>query len=470
MFRLLYIFLFFSLSSLGQGIEKQWTLQECIDHALKNNLTIRQARLNALNSKQLLSQNIGQALPDINGAASHVYNFGRTIDPFTNTFANDKVLSQNFSLSSNFDLFAGFQNTFSILSARLAYQAALKDIQKAENDIALAVASAYLQILFNMELVDIADRQIELSTQQVERTQKLVNAGTAAQGVLLDIEAQLATEELNLVTAQNQLQISHLDLAQLMNLEDVLSFRVSRPVIEMPASSAAVTMEQAYLSALAGMPEVKSAELKLKSSEKSLQSARGSMSPRLSMFASLGSGYSGANKEIENVTLSGQDTTGVTATGVPVFTPRFSYTYKDKEFKDQLADNYNRSVGLRLTVPLLNGFQTRTAIKRSKIQVESSDISLQQVKLDVRKNVQKAYIDANGALKKFNAANKAVVARKESFKYTQQRFDVGVANSFDYNLSKNNLARAESDLVQAKYEYVFKLKVLDFYQGKPLTF
>lgn len=469
-FSVLLSFCFFFGFAQNVDTAKEWTLQQCIEEALKNNIRVKQTRLNALSAREQYSQNIGQALPDLNGSATHVYNFGRTIDPFTNTFATDRVLSQNFSLSSSVTLFAGFQTLNTISQGRFAYLAAISDIRKTENDIALAVASGYLQILFNLELVENFRKQINLTQEQVARTKKLVDAGSLALGNLYEIEAQQAREELDLVNAENQLQLSYIDLAQLMNLDDVMSFRISRPVLEIPQSTTAVTMEMAYQSALTGMPEIKAGEQRLRSAEKGLNAAKGGISPRLTAFGSLGTGYSGANREIEDVSVSGYDTAGVTVTGVPVLSPRFDYNYIRKPFKDQLDDNFNRSIGLRLTVPFLNGFQNRTTIRRARIQMQSADLSLQETKLTVRKEVQKAYLDANGALKKFNASTKALNAMQESFKYTKQRFDVGMLNSFDFNSAKTSLAKAESDLLQAKYEYIFKLKVLDFYQGKPLTF
>ncbi len=470
------VLLFLMLMACSLGIHaqtasaKEWTLQECIQQAIQSNIRVQQARLNAESARTQVIQNIGIALPDLNGSASHVYNFGKTIDPFTNTFANDKVLSQNFSIASNLTLFSGFRNINSISQARIFYQAVLHDIKKTENDISLSVASAYLQIIFNTELVLNARKQLLLTEQQVARTRKLVDAGSLAIGNLYDIQAQQASEELNLISMENQLQLSSLDLAQLMNLEDFSTFRIQVPLIEIPAQGPEVSAEQTYQAAITGMPQVKSAELKVKSSFKGLQVARGGISPRLSLFASMGTGYSGANKEIDQVSLAGFDTTGITASGDPVLAPAFDYTYKGREFSDQIADNFNRSVGFRLTVPLMNGFQNRSAIRRAKIETESSELTLEQSKLDLRKEVQKAYLDASGALKKYNSANKALEAMLESFRYTQQRYDVGVINSFDYNTGKTRLAKAESDLLQAKYEYIFKLKVLDFYQGKPLTF
>lgn len=448
---------------------REWTLEECINQAIQSNIRVQQARLNAESSRSQFIQNIGIALPDLNGSASHVYNFGKTIDPFTNTFANDKVLSQNFSIASNLTVFQGLRNLNSIFQARLFYQATLHDIKKAENDIALAVASSYLQVIFNMELVQNAQKQLALTGQQVERTRKLVEAGSAAVGTLYDIQAQQASEELNLVTAENQLQLSILDLTQLMNIEDYSSFRIKVPLIEIPPQEPQISADQTFLAAQ-GLPQIKSAELKVKSSIKGVSAARGAMSPRLSVFGSLGTGYSGANKEIDQVSLAGFDTTGFTTAGDAVLAPAFDYTYKGRAFSDQISDNFNRSVGLRLTVPLMNGFQVRTGIKRAEIERESNELNLSQSKMDLRKEVQKAFLDATGALKKYRSAQKAQEAMQESFRYTQQRYDVGAINSFDYNTGKTRLAKAESDLLQAKYEYIFKLKVLDFYQGKPLSF
>jgi outer membrane protein len=453
---------------------KAWTLQECIDYALKNNITVKQNELNAELSQQNLVQSQANVLPSVNGNISHNYNFGRTIDPFTNQFATDRVLSQNFSLSSNVTIFSGLQQYNTIQQNKYSYLASKYDVDKIKNDVAMNVAMAYLQVLFSQELVEIARNQSQITVAQVERTQKLVDAGSLAKGSLYDIQAQLASEELSLANAQNQLDLSYLTLAQLLELTSMEGFSIVKPEINIPAETTlSASPGQIFTTALGIQPDIKSAEYKTISSKKSLAVARGGISPRIIFSGSIGTGYSGIAQRlaVPSAYTGTFDTVGVTTAGDFVLTPGISDPqFETTPFSDQVNDNFNQSFGVFVTIPIFNGLQTKTSISRAKISMESSQLSLQLAKNQLQKNIQQAYADANAALKKYAATEKTVQAMEESFKYMQQRSDVGMVNAVDYNVSKNNLTKARSELLQAKYDYVFKTKVLDFYQGKPLAF
>ena len=451
---------------------KAWSLEECIDYALKNNIQIRQSELNTELSKADLLQSQGNLLPSINASASHSYNIGRTIDRYTNTFANSQVLSQQFGISGEITLFSGLQNINTIRQSRYAYLASKFDVDKMRNDVSLNIASAYLQVLYSMDALEIATNQMALTQKQVERTSKLVDAGSAAKGTLLDIQAQLATEELNQTTAQNQRDIALLSLAQLLNLSSTDGFSVVRPELGV-VNDALLTASpsQVYNTAIANLPEVKSAEYKVKSSDKAVDVAWGGLSPKLTFSGFYGTGYSGASQRINSdPAFTGFAPDGsFTSGGDTVYSPTFSLPgYENIPYRDQYRDNVNKSFGFYLTVPIFNKFQVKTSIDRARIQRMSAELTVESTKLEIRKNVQQAYADANAGLKKYYSSLKALDATQESFKYTEQKFNVGLVNTNDYNLSKNQLAKAQSDLLQAKYEYVFKTKVLDFYQGKPL--
>lgn len=456
----------------AQQAGKAWTLQECIDHALKNNIQVKQSELNAELSKALLTQSQAGLLPSLNGNVSHNYNFGRTIDPFTNQFATDRVLSQNFSLSSSVTIFSGLQQINAIRQSKFEYLASRYDVDKMRNDIAMNIALAYLQVLFSEELVDVTQAQVTVTEAQVERTNKLVEAGSLARGSLLDIQAQLATEELNLANAQNQLDLSYLSLMQLLELQWTPEFKIVKPQLDIPAGTVIASSPNAiYNTALAIQPEIKSAEFRMQSSKKGLAVARGGISPRVVFSGSVGTGYSGAARRLlGDPVLAGYDTTGYTSGGDYVLTPNFITNFETTPFSQQVNDNFNQSFGVFITIPIFNGLQTKTSITRAKISMQNAEYSLQLAKNQLQKNVQQAYADASAGLKKYLAAQKAVDAMEEAFKYTQQRYDVGLVNTIEYNTSKNNLTKAKSDLLQAKYDYVFRTKVLDFYQGKPLAF
>jgi outer membrane protein len=313
-----------------------------------------------------------------------------------------------------------------------------------------------------------------ITATQVERTKKLVEAGASAKGTLLDIQAQLASEELALTDAQNQLDIALLSLTQLLNLPSPEGFNIVKPDLSV-VSESLLTSNPAmvYNNAISNLPEVKSAEFKLKGAEKGVDVAWGGLSPRLSFSASYGTGYSGAAKKIKDLpAFSGFSPNGdFTSSGDTVYSPVFTNpTYQDIPFSDQYHDNVNKSFGFFLQIPIFNKLQTKTAIDRARIQKMSAELTIESTKLQIRKNVQQAYADANGGFKKYKSSMKALEAMEESFKYTEQKFNVGLVNTTDYNAAKNKLAKTQSDMLQAKYEYVFKAKVLDFYEGKPLKF
>ena len=451
---------------------KSWTLEECIDYALKNNISVKQSELSTELSKVNLQQSKANLLPNLNGNASHSYNFGRTVDRFTNEFATQQVLSQNISVSSDVTLFSGLQTINTIQENKYNYLAGKYDVEKMKNDIALSIAGSYLQILYNMEALDNATNQAAITLSQVDRTQKLVNAGSAAQGTLLDIQAQMATEELNVTNAQNNLNISYLTMAQLLNMQTAEGFTIIKPELNVANEALlTATASQIYSTAVSNLPEIKSADFKVKSAEKALHTAWGGLSPRLSFSAGYGTGYSGAAQQAAGApVLTGSEPIGITSGGQIVYAPTYSTTLEKVPFADQYKNNENKSFGFNLTVPIFNRFQTKSAISRARIQKQSAQLAVESTKLQVQKNIEQAYADADAALKKYASTRKALEAMQESFKYTEQKFNVGMVNTTDYNTAKNKLITTQSQLLQAKYEFVFKTKVLDFYQGKPLKF
>jgi outer membrane protein len=449
--------------------QKLWTLEECINTALSGNIQIKQQQLNAELSRQHKQQSVASLFPSVNGSATYVYNYGQTIDPYTNQFASARTQSNNFYLSSSITVFNGFQLLNTIFQRGLDYKASLYDLEKMKNDISLGVATAYLQVLYNSELKDIATSQLAITKQQVDRMQKLYDAGSVAKGSLLTLQAQQASEEYQLVNAQNQLEMSYITLSQLMELPTADGLEIVKPTLANPdASSLLSKPEEIFNKALTIQPEIKSAEIKLQSAKKGVCIAWGSISPNLTLNGSWGTGYSGASKEVSSITQNGLVPIGSTMSGEIVYAPTYTYDYTTKSFNDQIKSNENKSVGLYLNVPIFNKWQSKTAIATAKISYKNYEYQLQATKNQLSKTIQQAFADAMGALNRYDAASKSVDALQESFKYTEQKYNVGMVNATDYNDAKNKLAKSQSDLLQAKYEYVFRLTVLDFYQGRPL--
>jgi outer membrane protein len=471
------VFMFTVLAASSQDTlslnNKEWTLEDCINYALDNNIDIKKQLLIVRNQEdQLLQSKLG-VLPSLNAGATHGYNWGNTVDRYTNEFATTRVQSNNFYLGTQFNLFQGLQQINTVNQNKLNWLASQYDLDLMMDDISIAVAGYYLDILYNREILAVAREQYDVTKQQVGRMDKMVQAGTVARGDLLNMEAQAATEEMLVIEAENALTLSYLTLQQLIDLPVSTGFRVDVPELKaVEAPQVVLTPQDVYSTALVNRPEIKSAEYRVQSAEKGVSIARGYLSPTLSFNGTWATGYSGAAQQ-EN----GQVTTTTVPIGYLQANPAeivvTDYStptgYNTIPFDKQLNDNQNKSLQLSLQIPIYNGWQARTAISRAKIQKEDADLSLQKTKLDLNKKIQQAYADAVAALKNFNASEKKLKAQQEAFKYSQQKLDVGMLTAVDYNETKKELLKAESDLLQAKYRFIYTTTVLDFYMGKPLT-
>ncbi len=433
--------------------QQSWSLKDCLKHAAENNLTIKQAALNTSLSKNALTQSKLAVLPSFNTNASHSFNFGRSVDPYTNTFTLDKVRNNNFGASTSVTLFAGFQNINNIRMSNYDYLASKYDAEKIANDISINIITAFLQLMYNKELVEVNEDKLALSRLQVNRVSEMVDVGRLPKGNLLDTESQMAQEELQLINVQNQLDIAFLNMKQLLDLDASYSFDITVPELSIPESYAVRNSEELYKTASGNLPDVKSAIAKVQSAERSLAIAQGGRSPRLSLFGSIGTGYSDARQKI-----TGVDSLSL----VP--------TYSNYPFEEQLEDNVSQSFSFSLSIPIFNAWQVNSSISRAKIGVLQSQYNLQQAENQLRKQIEQANADALAAHKKYLASQKSVQALSESFRYIEEKYNVELVSTYEYNDAKNRLFRAEADLLQSKYDYIFKIKILDFYTGDELTF
>ncbi len=457
----------------SQG-QKLWSLEDCINYARTQNINVKKQLLNIEQYKMTLSQSKFDMLPTLNASASHGYNWGQTVDPYTNSFATERVQSNNFYLSTQVSIFSGFQKLNTMRQNQINLKMSQVDVEKLMNDISLNVTTFYLQALYYVEMLKVNQNQLDITQQQRDRTRLMVEAGTLAQGELLNMDAQVAAAELLVTETQNNLDISLLSLAQLIDKNDDPDFMIQVPDIGeiKPAISGAIPPNDVYNYAVKNQPDILSSELKLEVSKKDLEIARGAYSPSLSLTASWATGYSGAAKEVDpNVApVDYVYPIGITQTGLDTV---LAYGQKSelrtRSFSDQLSDNQNKSLGIHLNIPIFNGLRARTNVNRARIAIENANYDLQLAKNNLKKIIQQAAADANAALKKYQSAGKKVEAQSESYHYAEQKYAVGLLTAVEYNQNKDDLLKARSELVQAKFDFVFKTKILDFYMDKPLT-
>ena len=433
--------------------QKVWSLEDCIRYAIENNIQIKQQYIQTRYQQNALDLAKMKLLPTLNGSASHNYSFGRALDESTYQYTNNQtVQSNNFYIGGSLILFSGLQNLNAIKMNKYTVLAGQEDLQSTKDNIALTVALNYLQVLLNKELVAATENQLLITKQQIDKSRKLVSAGSVAKGNLLQIESQAAQEELQLINIKNQLDISYLTISQLLELKTPAGFEIVAPEINIDTNGVVTgNIDEIYSAAEGSRPEIKSSKLKLTASEYDLKIAKGGRSPRLSLNHSFSTQYSDFRTKVLGLDPN---------TGGPITGPY--------PFSEQVNDNINWGLGLSLNIPILNGWQVNKNIENSKLGIENSRYVLEASKKQLYKNIQQAYTDAVAALKKYNASIKAVSSTEESFRYIEQKFNVGMVTPVDYNAGKTQLLNAQSDMSQAKYEFLFKTKVLDFYKGLPL--
>jgi len=457
----------FLLISGATNAQETWSLQKCITYAHENNILIKQQYLNSQYSENIYNSSRGSALPTVNAGADYNLNFGRMVDPYTNQFTENNVQSTNLYISASINLFNGFQTTNTIKKNKLNFQAGLQDLEKLKNDISLNLATAYLQILYNKEMTGIAKNQLEQAKTQEERTKKLVVAGKLAQGNLLEMQAQTANDELQYINSKNQLAESYIILKQILDLNDTIAFTIEEPQISNQIINRNFNFDEVYTSALK-LPQINAANIRLSASEADLSIAKGGRYPRLSLSATYATGYSDARKSYVPGDSIPAPIGYVGSSYDMVYTVMPTYTESEYIFIDQLTDNASKSIGFRLSVPIFNGFQVHYNVQNAKISILNQKLTLETEKNNLYKEIKKAFFDLNSASAKYLSSNKALEANIKAFEYTEKKYNLGLINSAEYNLAKNNLLTAKSNLVQAKYEYLFKSSILDFYAGNPI--
>ncbi len=465
---ILALLLFVGLSTSAQTNE-MWSLQKCIDYALEHNTTIQQGELQG----DILENNLNQAkmsrLPTLNGSGNHNYNIGRTIDPFTNTFSTTTIQSNSFSLSGGILLYGGSQVNNRIKQGEVAHDANDKSTDAMRNQIALSVATTYLQIIQAEENLKIAEAQKELTQTQLERAKKLEESGAANQSNYLMLQAQAASDQVAIVNAQNAIQIGYNTLMNLMQYPLDTPLKIQPMDIATLPETPLENVSEIYTLALSNMPEVQQAELQIAQSMLGEKIAGASLQPTLSAYGNVNTVYSQSGKDYTVTNDFDLVTIGYTKISQEaVLQPQPIILSQDKTFGNQLADNLGQQVGLSLSVPIFNGYRNRTAWQNAKLNTTISELNLETTKNQLRNDVTTAYTNLKAAKSRYEAAQYNEEAQRLNYNFSQKRFDAGVLNGVDLMTAKNAWNQAQLNLLNAKYEYVFRSLIIDFYKGKQL--
>ena len=413
------IFIAAFLTALVASAQTPWTLQQCVDTALANNRNIKQRELMRQNNEIAWQQARNNLLPNLNASASQGWSFGRS-QMVDGTYQNINSNSSSFNLQSGITLFDGLKMKYEIDSKMAQLKLSEANLQKIREDIVLSVSSAFLQVLLNKELLQISNDQLKLTESRLEQQKSLVDAGKLAEGELFELYSQLAKEELTRTQAANTLKLSLLDLAQILELSDFEKLDITVPADLVENELQLLSADAVFASAVKTRPEIKSAELQLVNSEKNIQIAKSFYFPTLSFGANVGGGY-----------------------------------------YNQVSTPLSTSLGFNLSVPIFNKFQVKNQVRSAQIDVKSNLLNVENAKLELRKTVQQAYFNAVAAKAKWDASVKSVTSSTEAYRFANQKYEGGRANVYELYQAKNNLARAQSEVAQSKYEYVFRLKILE---------
>ncbi|KRD59859.1 transporter [Flavobacterium sp. Root935] len=441
----------FGFGLAGHAQSKQWTLEECVRYALENNITIKLSELDVKNADIDKKGALGNYLPSVNGNASHSWNIGLNQDVTTGILRNQTTQYSSVGLNAGVDIYKGLQNQNTYRRAKLSIIASKYQLLKMQEDISLNVASAFLQILSNKEDLKVKKEQLSIDEKRFARSEEMVNAGTIPRGDLFDLKATVATDKQNIAISENNLLISKLSLAQLLQLKEFADFDViDNTNLQDENNILGQTPVEIYNKAKDIRTEVKLAQTNLEIAEKNVAIAKGAYQPTLSGFY----GFNTRASYSDQVKFDPNDQ---------------PYTVGPDPIFQQFSDNKGHNFGLQLNVPIFNGWSVKNNVERNKVSLEKSKIDLEQKSLDLQRNVYTAFTDAKAALNTYEASTVTLEARQQAYNYAKEKYDVGLMNSFDFTQAQTLLTNAQSDVIRTKYDYMFKIKILEFYFGIPIV-
>ena len=462
--------------------QDKWDLKRSVEYAWEHNVTVKQARIQAGTDSLTLRQNRLQQYPFASANSNLGLQFGRSIDPTTNQFTTTQLLFQQYNFQTNITIFNWNNIKNNILSARYGADASKMDIEKSKNDLALNVASSYLQALLSLEQIHVAEAQVQQTQGQLLDTRKRVDAGSLPELNAVQLEAQLATDSSNLITAKANATQNILTLKALLYLDAAAPFELDTPPVDLiPVDPiAGLQPDFVFNMALKFQPAQKSNELRIKSLEAGMKASRSLMYPTISAFGGLGSRFSNPSKEITGVNYLGYNpadpggpVVNVGGTNYPVLSPNVTYTQTSKSFgrlwsgySHQLSNNFSQNFGLALNVPIFNGGTANINYQKSKLNLQNAQVSREQIDQTLKQNIYQAYNSAIAALQKYNANQSTVNATQKAFDFATKRYNLGLLSTLELITAQTNFTKAKLDLLTSHYDYVFKMKVLEFYKGQ----
>ncbi len=462
-------FCFFLIPFTIAAQENKWSLKQCIETALTNNIQVKQSGLQADAAEVNLKQARANLLPDLNGSFGYGFNQGRNVDPLTNSYINQQLNSSNIGLGSSVTLFNGLRLQNLIKQNSFSYEAAKMDEQQAKDNLRLNVILAYLQVLSDEDVSAIITAQLEVTKKQVEQMEILVKEGARGNYFLSDLKGQQANEVIAIINAGNAVQLAKLTLCQLMNIRYDSGLQLEKTDVELPASRYANDAEEVYQAALQHFALLKSNDLKVKSAEKAIRVSQSGFFPVISLNGNLGSSYSSLARTLTATNITETPTGSyvlINGSQNPVLQQQQNFSSAKTGYTKQLNNNLGTFVGFNMQIPLFNSFQTKNRTKLSKINLKYTEFESQNVKVQLRQDIEQAYLNMNSSFERYKVLAGQVNNFEESFRAAEVRLNTGVINATEYLISKSNLDRAKISLTQAKYEYGFRTKVLDYFQGK----
>ena len=465
---ILIVILAFSIKSQSQDL---WTLMDCVNRALKENISIKQSELDYLDSEISRKTAIGNFLPNLNIGSSHSWNVGLNQNITTGLLENITTQFSSMNLNMNIDILNGLKNVKQLHIANLSILANQYQLADMKENISLLVANSFLQILFNKEILKVQELQLEISKEEVQRAIELVNSGVIPKGDLYEFEANLTSVEKSVIDAKNSLKLAKIALAQLLLIDDYENFDIVDVDYKLKISNILdKSPNEIFSYAVENKNEIKIAETNLEIAKKSLEFNKSFLQPRLSAFYSLSTRIAYSDRLIGSGDFNLVPVGVVENTNERVLAPvQGTKIVPPKSFSDQFDINKGQNYGLSLSIPILNGFSVRSNVNRSKINVQRSENLLFQRKLDLENTINQAYNDAYGSLKAYEASKKSLDSRKLSFEYAKEKLNIGVLNPYEYSQVKQRFESAQSDLIRSKFDLIFKLKVLEFYFGVPVN-